>query len=142
MGSGSNRKPGGGFLTLEWEAEPKTTEGVKVLYNDTNKRSNDLPAYSNSSSMYFKRDALGEIVQLRVYDKRHRAKYDIDINPKKPHLNRDGTMIPAGITHIHEWLVDAKGNLVRSRKGRLLTESEIRKFGKILEAANENVRYK
>ena len=130
MGSGNNRKPGGGFTILEWTDEPKTIEGVKVLYNDTNKRSNDLPAYSNTSSMYFKRDASGEIIQLRVYDKQHRARFDIDINPKKPHVNKDGTVIPAGVTHIHEWTVDAKGNLVRGRKGRLLTKKrdcEVRK---------------
>lgn len=141
MGSGNNRKPGGGFTILEWNEEPKTIEGVKVLYNDTNKRSNDLPAYSNKSSMYFKRDASGEIVQLRVYDRQHRAMYDIDINPKKPHVNKDGTVIPAGVTHIHEWKVDANGNLVRGRNGRLLTTSEIAKYGKKLEAANEHVKY-
>lgn len=141
MGSGNNRKPGGGFTILEWIDEPETIEGVKVLYNDTNKRSNDLPAYSNTSSMYFKRDASGEIVQLRVYDKQHRAMYDIDINPKKPHKNKDGTVISAGVTHIHEWKVDANGNLVRGRKGRLLTQSEIAKYGKKLEAANEQVKY-
>lgn len=142
MGSGNNRLPGGGFLTLEWTAEPETIEGVKVLYNDMNKRSNDLPAYSNTSDMYFKRDASGEIVQLRVYDKQHRAMYDIDINPKRSHNNKDGTTILAGITHIHEWKVDANGNLVRGRKARLLTKSEIKKYGKKLEAANKNVKYK
>lgn len=142
MGSGNNRKPGGGFVTLEWKEEPKTIEGVKVLYNDTNKRSNDLPAYSNTSTMYFKRDASGEIVQLRVYDKKHRAMYDIDINPKKPHNNKDGTTIPVGVTHIHEWKVNADGTLVRGRKGRLLSKSEIKKFGKKLEAANDKVKYK
>jgi len=142
MGSGNNRRPGGGFVTLEWKEEPKTIEGVKVLYNETNKRSNDLPAYSNTSSMYFKRDASGEIVQLRVYDKQHRARYDIDINPQKPHDNRDGTVILAGVTHIHEWKVNPDGTLVRGRKGRLLTDSEIARYGKKLEAANEHVKYK
>ena len=43
MGSGNNRMPGGGFVTLEWKEEPEKIEGVKVLYNNTNKRSNDLP---------------------------------------------------------------------------------------------------
>lgn len=141
MGSGNNRKLGGGFTILEWKEEPQTIEGVKVLYNETNKRSNDLPAYSNTSSMYFKRDASGEIVQLRVYDKQHRARYDIDINPKAAHKNKDGTVIPAGVTHIHEWKVNPDGTLVRGRKARLLTKSEIRKFGKKLEAANAHVKY-
>ena len=62
MGSGSNRNPLGGFYTLEWEAEPATIAGVKVLRNTSNKRSNDLPAYSNTSNMYFKRDSSGEVV--------------------------------------------------------------------------------
>lgn len=142
MGSGNNRRPGGGFLKLEWREEPKTIEGVKVLYNNTNKRSNDLPAYSNTSTMYFKRDASGEIVQLRVYDKQHRAKYDIDINPKAAHKNKDGTVIPAGVTHIHEWKMNPDGSLVRGRSGRMLTTTEIKRFGKKLEAANKNVKYK
>lgn len=142
MGSGNNRNPAGGFTKLEWKEEPKTIEGVKVLCNDTNKRSNDLPAYSNTSSMYFKRDSSGEITQLRVYDKQHRAKFDIDISPKDSHTNKDGTVIPAGVTHIHEWTVDAKGRLIRGRKARLLTKSEIAKYGKKLEAANEQVKYK
>lgn len=142
MGSGNNRKPGGGFLKLEWREEPKTIEGVKVLYNNTNKRSNDLPAYSNTSTMYFKRDASGEITQLRVYDKQHRAKYDIDINPKAAHKNKDGTVIPAGVTHIHEWKINPDGTLVRGHNGRMLTKAEIKKFEKKLEAANKNVKYK
>ncbi len=142
MGSGNNRNPAGGFLSLEWSEEPKTIEGVKVLYNNTNKRSNDLPAYSNTSSMYFKRDASGEITQLRVYDKQHRAMLDIDINPKSAHKNKDGTVIPAGVTHIHEWKVNPDGSISRGRSARLLTASEIKKYGKKLEAANEHVKYK
>ena len=141
MGSGNNRNPAGGFVKLEWKEEPKTIEGVKVLYNETNKRSNDLPAYSNRSFMYFKRDASGEIVQLRVYDKQHRAMLDIDIKHKEPHTNKDGTVIPAGVTHIHEWKLNAEGMLVRGRKARLLTESEIALYGSKLEAANKNVKY-
>ena len=84
MGSGSNRNPEGGFSIYEWDEEPDLIAGVKVLYNTNNKRSNDLPAYSDTSTMYFKRDANGEIIQLRIYDPiTHEAKYDIDINPKK-----------------------------------------------------------
>lgn len=142
MGSGNNRNPDGGFTVLEWSEEPVTIEGVKVLYNTNNARSNDLPAYSNKSSMYFKRDSSGEITQLRVYDKQHRAMLDIDINPKKSHKNKDGTVIPAGVTHVHEWTVNPDGSLRRSRKVRLLTAAEIKKYGKKLEAANKHVKYK
>ena len=63
MGSGSNRNPEGGFSIYEWDEEPDLIAGVKVLYNTNNKRSNDLPAYSDTSTMYFKRDANGEIIQ-------------------------------------------------------------------------------
>ena len=142
MGSGNNRNPAGGFIKLEWKEEPKTIEGVKVLYNDTNKRSNDLPAYSNTSSMYFKRDASGEITQLRVYDKKHQAMLDIDINPRDSHRNKDGTIIPAGVTHVHEWKMNPDGTISRGQKARLLTAAEIKKYGKKLEAANKHVKYK
>lgn len=143
MGSGSNRNPLGGFYTLEWEAEPSTIAGVKVLKNTSNKRSNDLPAYSNSSNMYFKRDASGEIVQLRVYDESsHGAILDIDINPSKPHENKDGSIIPAGVTHVHTWKKNAKGKLVRNKKGEYLSDEQIKKYGDKIRAANSSVRFK
>ena len=143
MGSGSNRNPLGGFNTLEWEAEPTTIAGVKVLKNTSNKRSNDLPAYSNTSDMYFKRNASGEIVQLRIYDKSsHEARLDIDINPSKPHNNKDGSVIPAGVTHVHTWKKNSKGVLVRGKKGEYLSGEQIKKYEDKLRAANNNVRFR
>ena len=136
MGSGSNLNPVGGFFMLEWEEENSTIMGVKILKNNSNKRSNDLPAYSNTSYMYFKRDSSGEITQLRVYDKSHRAMLDIDINPSKPHKNKDGSVIPAGITHVHEWKLNSKGELIRSKVGRRLSNFEIKMYGEILKLAN------
>ena len=103
MGSGSNRNPLGGFYTQEWDAEAELVAGIKVLHNTSNKRANDLPAYSNESSMYFKRNDEGEIIQLRIYDEHHQATYDIDINLKDPHREKGKTIMPAGVTHIHEW---------------------------------------
>lgn len=143
MGSGSNRNPLGGFNTLEWDAEPTTIAGVKVLKNTSNKRSNDLPAYSNTSNMYFKRDSSGEITQLRIYDKSsHGAALDIDINPSKPHENKDGSIIPAGVTHVHRWKTNSEGKLVRNKKGEFLSDEQIKKYGDTLKAANSNVRFR
>ena len=142
MGSGSNRNPEGGFSIYEWDEEPDLIAGVKVLYNTNNKRSNDLPAYSDTSTMYFKRDANGEIIQLRIYDPiTHEAKYDIDINPQKSHKNKDGTFIDVGVTHIHEWRLDKKGELVRGKRARLLTSLEQLCYNDILQAANDHVKY-
>lgn len=142
MGSGNNRNPEGGFLTYEWDEEPDLIAGIKVLSNTNNKRSNDLPAYSNTSTMYFKRDADGEIIQLRVYDPTtHEAKFDIDINPKKGHDNKNGTYIEAGITHIHEWKYNSRGELARGKKARLLTSLEIMSYNDILCAANDHLKY-
>lgn len=114
----------------------------KVLHNTNNKRTNDLPAYSNNSSMYFKRNEDGEIIQLRIYDEHHQAKYDIDINPKDPHREKGKTIMPAGVTHIHEWKKNKKGHLVRGKTPRHLTENEIKQLDNILKQANANVKYK
>lgn len=141
MGSGSNRNPGGGFSKLEWETV-SIISGVKVLANTNNKRSGDLPAYSNTSNMYFKRDASGEITQLRVYDKSHRAMLDIDINPSKPHKNKDGEMIPTGMTHVHEWRENEKGELVRSKYGRYLSNEEMKKYGDLIKEANSKAEFR
>lgn len=142
MGSGSNRNPLGGFYTQEWDAEAELVAGIKVLHNTSNKRANDLPAYSNESSMYFKRNDEGEIIQLRIYDEHHQAAYDIDINPKDPHREKGKTIMPAGVTHIHEWKMNKKGHLVRGKTPRFLTENEIKQLDNILRQANANVKYK
>ena len=76
-----------------------------------------------------------------MYDKSHRAMIDIDINPAKPHKNKDGTMIPAGVTHVHEWKLNSKGDIVRGSSARLLSSKEIEKYGKILKAANKDVKF-
>ena len=142
MGSGSNRNPLGGFYTQEWDEEAELVAGIKVLHNTNNKRANDLPAYSNTSSMYFKRNEKGEIVQLRIYDKHNRAAYDIDINPERAHDTHGKTIMPAGVTHIHEWKINKKGELVRGKTPRHLTPDEIKQLDSILKQANANVRYK
>lgn len=142
MGSGNNRNPAGGFFTQEWDAEPELVAGVKVLRNNNNKRTNDLPAYSNTSDMYFKRNENGEIVQLRIYDKAHRAAYDIDINPAKPHNEKGKSVMPAGVTHVHEWKLNKNGELVRGKTPRHLTSDEIKRLDHILKEANKHVRYK
>lgn len=142
MGSGSNRNPLGGFYTLEWAAESATIAGVKVLSNTNNKRSNDLPAYSNTSYMYFKRDSFGKITQLRVYDKSHQAMLDIDINQSKPHKNKDGSIIPAGMTHVHEWKTNSKGELIRSKNARYLSNEEMKAYGDKIKQANNNAKFR
>ena len=92
--------------------------------------------------MYFKRNDKGEIVQLRIYDKYHRAAYDIDINPDKAHDTHGKTIMPAGITLIHEWKISKKCELVRGKTPRYLTNDEIKQLDYILKQANANVKYK
>ena len=141
MGTGKNKNPLGGFYLQEWNEETEKIGGVKVLTNDSNKRQNDLPVCSGDSRVYFKRNSEGEIIQLRVYDDNRNAMLDIDINPDKAHRNRDGTIIGAGVTHAHDWKLNSNGDLIRSKNARLLTSSEILKYGVLLELSNPNVRY-
>ena len=141
MGSGRNYNPEGGFKTYNWQFYGETIDGVKIIYNKPGTEGPDgLPYHSGASKAYFKK-VKGEIVQLRLY-KNRRAFLDIDINPLKPHNHKGKNYMPAGITHVHEWIPKKEGGFRRNKYARFLSDQEIKDFGDLLEKANSNVRYR
>lgn len=104
--------------------------GIKVVYNDTEKRENDLPAESNTAEAYFKADSHGNILQLRVYDPiTHKAKMDIDFVDE--HTNKkSGEVFPKGVAHVQDFKI-VNGKPIRdSKNARYMTELEIAKWGR------------
>lgn len=108
----------------------------KVLDKIENDKSHDgLPLFSNTSEIYFKRsDETGQIEQARIYDGRL-PKVDLDWE----HGHGD---IPRGIVHVHEFHMNSKGKWIRIGKVRLMTDSEIYRYGELLLNANYNIRFK
>lgn len=93
-------------------------EGVKVLQG-LNGRHN-LPEESHSSNAYILTDDKGNFIRYREFNEDHTTKFDIDFHPEK---KISGNYNP--IFHIHEYK-----NGIRSKLGRMLTESEYEKYRK------------
>lgn len=140
MGSGRNYNPSGGFYAQEWEYKGESVENIKILYNTKDERTNGLPKYSNTSDAYF-RKMHGDVVQIRFYEDRL-ASMDIDIIQSGTHKNKDGTVFTGAIAHVHEWSKDSKGEYVRNREARYMTEKEIEKWGGLLKMANPNIKFR
>ena len=93
-------------------------EGVKVLqglYGNHN-----LPEESHSSDAYILIDSNGNFIRYREFNPDHTSKLDIDYHPEK---RISGHYKP--VFHIHEYIEG-----VRNPRGRLLTETEYKKYKK------------
>lgn len=123
----------------------KEVNGVrgKVLLDqrDPNGQHYSLPAYANTSDMYFKVSKDGEVIQGRLYIDR---KSVLDFDWGHTHTNRsDGKTFTKGIVHVQEYSVDNKGKLIRhSDSARLMTDTEIKKYGPLIRAYNPNVKFR
>ena len=93
-----------------------------------------LPLYSNTSEVYFKRNDEGdhEIEQARVYKDR-RAYLDLDWG------HGHGTH-KKGVVHVQEWRYNSKGEWVRNKKERDLSNAEIERYGELILLANPNAK--
>lgn len=140
MGSGRTYNPQGGVYREDWSYQGESYDNIKVIYNKIDSKTNGLPLYSNTSDAYLKK-MKGSIVQLRLYKNRI-ASIDIDIEQSGVHTNKDGTKIQGTIAHVHEWGYNKRGEWVRGITARLLTESEIKKWGRLLKEANPNIKFK
>lgn len=140
MGSGRTYNPQGGVYKEDWSFKGESYGNVKVIYNDIDSRTNGLPLYSNTSDAYLKK-MRGRIVQLRMY-KNRKASIDIDIEQVGEHTNKNGTKIQGFIAHVHEWGYNKRGEWLRSKTARLMTDNEIKKWGGLLRTANPNIKFK
>jgi len=93
-----------------------------------------LPIYSNTSEVYFKRNDLGQhdIEQARVY---HDRKAALDFDWGHAHGSHE-----KGVVHVQEWHYNKKGEWVRKKGERGLSNEEIDRYGELLKLANPNVR--
>lgn len=124
------------------EGNDQIVAGIKVIYNDSTKRENDLPAESNSAEAYFKSDAKGNIIQLRIYDSvTHKAVMDIDFVDR--HKNKQtGEVFEKGVAHVQEFKIKNGVPKRMSRKARYMTNAEIAKWGGAILKANPNVKFR
>lgn len=144
MGNQRQYNPGGGFSEYLYvsKEESVVVNGVKghvIEYADNAHRPNwDLPTYSNTSDVYFRRGENGEVVQAKVYLSREMV---LDFDWDHHHINvPSGENFPKGTIHVQSYKKDRNGRFVRlSNEARRMTSSEKEKYGPIIKHFNPNV---
>lgn len=97
-----------------------------------------LPTLSNTSEVYFKCNAQGEIVQARIYKDR---KPIMDLDWDHPHENNNGEKFPEGVVHVQLWKEGANGKLIRdSGHARYMNNDEMSRYGELIHIANSNAK--
>lgn len=68
----------------------------------------------------------------------------LDFDWGHTHTNTsDGRIFTKGTIHVQEYSVDSNGKLIRhSDSARLMTDTEIKKYGPLIKAYNTNVRFR
>lgn len=149
MGNQQQYIPSGGFTTELYMDhngfEAKEVNGVKgkviLEKKDPNGKHYSLPAFANTSNMYFKVGHDGDVVQGRVYTDR---KTVLDFDWAHTHTNTsDRRTFTKGTVHVQEYKIDSNGKPVRlSDYARPMTDAEIKKYGPIIHAYNPNVLFR
>lgn len=148
MGNQREYIKSGGFAAYLYENHPdwKPVEinGIKAkvlkLITDKSGCHSGLPTYANTSNMYLRANRDGEVVQAKLYISRKQC-IDFDWGHQHKNVNGDGKVFQKGIVHVQRY--DASDMTVRhSNNARLMTESEIKKYGAILKAFNPNVKFR
>lgn len=149
MGNQQEYIESGGFSQYlykdHYKFSAKEINGVrgKVVLDqrDPNGQHYSLPSYANTSDMYFKAAKDGEVIQGRLYIDR---KSVLDFDWGHTHTNSsDGKVFTKGTIHVQKYNVDSKGKLIRhSNNARLMTDTEIKKYGPIIKAYNPNVKFR
>lgn len=108
---------------------------IVTEYSDGDRYHSSLPAYSNTSEVYFKlSDETSKVEQARVYINR-RVAFDFDWNHQHQNFQR-------GVVHVHEWKYDEAGNWTRSGVVRYMNDAEIKRYGELLLMANPDIKFK
>ena len=87
-------------------------KGHLVEYIDKSNRPNwDLPPYSNTSDIYFRKNEIGEVSQAKVYLSREMV---MDFDWDHHHRNRSkGEFFPKGTVHVQIYKKNNDGKFVR-----------------------------
>ncbi len=144
MGAGRHYLKDGGFSEYLYETvgEVKVINGIRAkvvkLKTDEDGTHSSLPQYANTSDVYFRLGADGLPCQAKVYLSRRMC---LDFDWNHVHTNPDGTRFEKGTVHVQTYSVKPDGSMTRlSGQARLMSDSEIRTYGPIIEAFNPNVR--
>ena len=117
----------------------------KAIHND---RHNTLPAYAQTSDVYFAKGPDGFACQCKVYNKEKKMVIDFDWD--HDHNNKDGSPIfKKGTIHVQTYTITRRfsekdhkwhDHFIRS-KARKMTQAEIEKYGPIIKHFNPNVKF-
>lgn len=144
MGNQRQLNHAGGFSEYLYTSNENSVvvNGVKghvIEYADKAHKPNwDLPPYSNTSDVYFRRNDAGEVVQAKVYLSRTML---MDFDWDHHHKNiPSGEHFPIGTIHVQTYKKDRNGRFIRlSNEARRMTAAEKEKYGPILRYFNPNV---
>ena len=137
----------GGFYVNLYEDHPdwqtRVINGVRAkvikLVTDKKGTHSGLPSYADTSDLYLRVGADGNVIQAKLYKDR---KHCLDFDWGHVHKNAgEKTVFPKGVVHVQSYSVTNIG-IRYSNNARLMTESEIQKYGAILKAFNPNVKFK
>ena len=111
---------------------------VIALADRFDNRKDNLPTYSNTSDIYFRKNENDEVVQGKVYLSREMI---MDFDWGHSHRNSsNGDFIPAGTIHVQVYKKDRNGHFVRlSSDARRMSDAEKEKYGQIIRHFNPNV---
>lgn len=148
MGNQREYIESGGFSAYLYEDHPdwtpKVINGIKAkvvkLITDKSGCHSGLPTYANSSNMYLRVNRDGQVIQAKLFVDRKQC-VDFDWGHQHKNVDGDGKVFPKGIVHVQRY--NPRDITVRhSNNARLMTESEIKKYGAILKAFNPHVKFR
>ena len=116
----------GNVVKYRWETVGKI-EGVKVLAPVDSKSSPKLPEEAHSSRMYIKLYGNGKFSQLRIYDKKHRLRFEIAYHPERT-LDKSGKPVLHYHTYTHPGF--------KHGDAKFATKRMIDKFGKYMKGVD------
>ncbi len=113
-----------------------TVNGVKgtiIKQKGATDTHTNLPYYSNTSDVYFRRNAEG-VCQARVYIGQKKF---LDLDWSHTHVNKstDGRVFKKGVVHVQVWKENSDGTFSRkSDSARNMSNAEMKKYGALLKA--------
>lgn len=110
----------GKIVAYKWKTVDKI-DGAKVLEPIGGSRK--LPEEAHSSRMYILNNADGTFRQLRVYDSKHRLRFEIG-------YHREPSVDPKGGKVLHYHIIKQPG--FNHGKAHKATDAMVRKFGKYM----------
>ena len=123
---GNNTFAAGNVVAYKWRTVGKI-DGVKVLAPVDSRSSPKLPEEAHSSRMYIKLYGDGRFSQLRIYDKKHRLRFEIAYHPE---TSLDPSRNPVLHYHSYRQLGFVHG------KPKFATKRMIDKFGRYMKGVN------